>query len=71
MDIIDSYVKPWSTVVDLAGALEQYDIQMGLTVGSGMRFGPPPSSFPVLQAAVPKDIGQIMTMIYNLGIGLH
>ena len=69
-DLLDSYVKPSSTVVDLAAALEKHNPRMGLAIGSAMRFGPPPSTYPVLQAAVAEDIGQIMTMIYDLGLEL-
>lgn len=70
LSLLDSYVKPSSTAVDLAAAFEQYRPRMGLALGSALRFGPPPSSFPVLQAAVTADISQIMTMAYDLGIEL-
>ena len=70
LSLLDSYVKPSSTAVDLAAALERYRPRMGLALGSALRFGPPPSAFPVLQAAVTADLSQIMTMAYDLGIEL-
>lgn len=69
--LLESYVAPSSTAVDLAAALEPHRPRLGLTIGSALRFGPPPSSFPVLQAAVNADLGQIMALAYDLGVELR
>jgi len=67
-DIIDNVVNSSSSVADLVAAIEKYDTAIALTVGASLPLGPPPSPFPVLQAVVPRDLGQIMTMVYDLGI---
>jgi [acyl-carrier-protein] S-malonyltransferase len=67
-DILDNFVEPVGVLTDLIGALDEFGMEMALTVGTALPSGPPPSPFPVLQAAVPEDIGQIMTAIYDLGI---
>jgi [acyl-carrier-protein] S-malonyltransferase len=69
MDLLDSFVQPSSTAADLAAVLENHDTQLALAVGSALRFGRPRASFPVLQAAVTEDLPQIVTTIWELGIG--
>jgi [acyl-carrier-protein] S-malonyltransferase len=69
-DILDGIVEPVGSTVDIIPALGKHGTQMVLTVGTALPFGPPLSPLPMLQAAVPEDIGQIMTMIYDLGIDI-
>jgi len=67
-DILENVVNPSSSVADLVARLDKYGTTMALTVGASLPLGSPPSPFPVLQAVVAQDLGQIMTMVYDLGI---
>jgi [acyl-carrier-protein] S-malonyltransferase len=66
--ILDNQVEPVGSVKQIIAAFDKHDVQMGLAIGGALPAGIPPSPFPVLQATAPDDIGQIMTMIYDLGI---
>lgn len=67
-DIIDNYIEPVGSVKQIIAAFDKHDVQMGLAIGAALPAGLPPCPFPVLQANAPDEIGQIMTMIYDLGI---
>jgi [acyl-carrier-protein] S-malonyltransferase len=66
--IIENYVAPVGSFGEIISAFDEHDMQMVLAVGTALPVGVPPCPFPVLQASVPDDIGQIMTMIYDLGL---
>jgi [acyl-carrier-protein] S-malonyltransferase len=66
--ILDSYVTPVGSFKKIMGAFDEHGAQMVLGIGGPMPAGLPATPFPVLPATVPDDIGQIMTMIYDLGL---
>jgi [acyl-carrier-protein] S-malonyltransferase len=66
--ILDNYVTPVGSFKKIITAFDEHGMQMALGMGAALPAGVPPTPFPVLQATVPDDIGQIMTMIYDLGI---
>jgi [acyl-carrier-protein] S-malonyltransferase len=68
--ILENYVAPVGSFRQIIAALDERDMEMVLAVGSALPVGVPPCPFPVLQVNVPDDIGQIMTMIYDLGIAV-
>jgi [acyl-carrier-protein] S-malonyltransferase len=68
--ILDNYVTPVGSFAKIIAAFDECDMQMALGMGAALPAGIPPTPFPVLQATVPDDIGQIMTLIYDLGIDI-
>jgi [acyl-carrier-protein] S-malonyltransferase len=68
--ILENYVAPVGSFRQIIAALDGHDMEMVLAVGAALPVGVPPCPFPVLQANVPDDIGQIMAMIYDLGIAV-
>ena len=66
--ILENYVTPVGSFRKIIDAFDERGMQLALGMGAALPAGIPPTSFPVLQATVPDDIGQIMTMIYDLGI---
>lgn len=68
--ILENYVAPVGSFRQIIAALDGHEMEMVLAVGAALPVGIPRCPFPVLQANVPDDIGQIMTMIYNLGIAV-
>ena len=66
--ILENYVTPVGSFKKIITAFDERGMQMALGMGAALPAGVPPTPFPVLQATVPDDIGQIMTMIYDLGI---
>lgn len=66
--ILENYVTPVGSFKKIISAFDERDMQLALGMGAALPAGLPPTPFPVLQATVPDDIGQIMTMIYDLGI---
>lgn len=70
-NILDSYVEPVGSLNELFAAFDKHDIEMALAMGAALPPDPLPGPFPVLQATVPDDVGQIMTMIYDLGIDIR
>lgn len=66
--ILANNIEPVGSVKQIIAAFDKHHVQMGLAIGAALPAGIPPSPFPVLQANAPDDIGQIMTIIYDLGI---
>jgi [acyl-carrier-protein] S-malonyltransferase len=67
-DLLKSIVRPTTSLPDLVDVLENHGAQVVLALGTGLPPIPLRSPLPVLQAAAPEDMGQIMTMLYDLGI---
>jgi [acyl-carrier-protein] S-malonyltransferase len=66
--ILENYVTPVGSFKTIIEAFDERGMQMALGMGAALPAGVPPCPFPVLQATVPDDIGQIMTTLYDLGI---
>lgn len=66
--ILENYVTPVGSFKQIIDAFDERGMQLAIGMGAALPAGVPPSPFPVLQATVPDDIGQIMTTIYDLGI---
>jgi [acyl-carrier-protein] S-malonyltransferase len=66
--ILENYVAPVGSFSKIIAAFDEHSMDMVLAVGAALPVGVPPCPFPVLQANVPDDIGQIMAMIYDLGL---
>lgn len=66
--ILDNYTKPVGSFAKIIGAFHEHGMEMAVAVGASLPAGVPPVPLPVLEASVPDDIGQIMTMIYDLGL---
>lgn len=68
--ILENYVAPVGSFNKIITAFYEHNMDMVLAVGAALPVGVPPCPFPVLQANVPADIGQIMTMVYDLGLAV-
>jgi hypothetical protein len=67
--VLDNYVAPISSLMEIMNALYEHGMQLVVAPGVKLPLTTmPPCPFPVLEASVPDDIGQIMAMIYDLGI---
>jgi len=66
--ILANNVEPVGSVKQIIAGFDKYAVQMGVAVGAALPAGIPASPFPVLQANAPGDIGQIMAIIYDLGL---
>jgi [acyl-carrier-protein] S-malonyltransferase len=69
-DLLESIVLPTRSLPDLVASLETNGAQLVLALGTGLPPIPLRSPLPVLQAAVPEDMGPIMSMLYDLGVDI-
>lgn len=66
--ILANYVAPVGSFKQIIAALGEHGMELVAAPGARLPVTMPPCPFPLLQASVPDDIGQIMTMIYDLGL---
>jgi len=66
--VVANYVAPVGGFREIIAALGEHGMGLVVATGAKLPVTVPPGPFPLLQASEPDDIGQIMMMLYDLGL---